>query len=229
MQYLYLLLNVFSILGPLALSFDKRVAFYKNWKALFPSIFIMMLVFIPWDVAFEVNGIWGFNDQYLCGIRILHLPIEEWLFFITVPYACVFIYECVIFYTSDFLKFIAKPFFVFLAVFLLAVGVFYWERSYTFYNFIGTGLLLLFTIFIIKPNYLGRFLLSFLIALIPFILINGVLTGTGIDDQVVWYSSGEIIGLRIFTIPIEDTVYCLFMLLLTILSFEKLKLYFLKK
>jgi lycopene cyclase domain-containing protein len=226
MQYLYLWLNIFSILGPLALSFDTRVAFYKNWKALFLAIGAMMLVFIPWDVAFEVNGIWGFNDDYLCGIRIFHLPIEEWLFFITVPYACVFIYECVKYYLPDILKSIAKPFFIFLAAFLLVIALINFDRNYTFFNFAGASILLFVTLFWIKPVYLGRFLLSFIIALVPFLLVNGVLTGTGIEDQIVWYNSADILGFRIITIPIEDTVYCLFMLLLTVVVYERLKIYF---
>jgi lycopene cyclase domain-containing protein len=93
MQYLYLWLDLFTLLGPLALSFDKKVAFYKNWKALFIGTIAMMLVFIPWDIIFTIEEIWAFNDAYLCGIRIFHLPLEEWLFFIVVPYACIFIYE----------------------------------------------------------------------------------------------------------------------------------------
>ena len=189
MQYLYLWLNLFSILGPLALSFDRRVAFYKNWKPLFIAIAAMMLVFIPWDVAFEVNGIWGFNDDYLCGIRIFHLPIEEWLFFITVPYACVFIYECVNYYLKDYLVKVTKPILWGLSVVLIIVAFVFYDRAYTFYNFLGTGLLLIIVLTVINPKYISKFFLSYLIALVPFLLINGVLTGSAIESPIVWYNS----------------------------------------
>ncbi len=228
MQYLYLWLNIFSLLGPLVLSFDSRVVFYKNWKALFVAIGAMMLVFIPWDVAFEVNGIWGFNDDYLCGIRIFHLPIEEWLFFFTVPYACVFIYECVNYYLKDYLASIIKPVLWVLSVVLIVVAFIFMDRTYTFYNFLGGGVFLIFVLTVVKPKYLSNFFLSYLIALIPFLLINGVLTGSGIEKPIVWYNSNEILNVRIFTIPIEDTVYCLTMLLLTVVCYEKFKLWFSK-
>ena len=45
-----------------------------------------MGVFIPWDIIFTINEIWGFNPDYLKGAKILSLPYEEWLFFICIPY-----------------------------------------------------------------------------------------------------------------------------------------------
>jgi lycopene cyclase domain-containing protein len=52
--------------------------------------------------------------------------------------------------------------------------------------------------------------------LIPFILVNGVLTGSGIADQVVWYNNLENCGVRFFTIPIEDATYAFTMILSTL-------------
>ena len=64
MNNLYLLLDIGSLSLPLLFSFHPKLQFYKKWKALFLSIFIMMLIFIPWDVIFTKNGIWGFNEAY---------------------------------------------------------------------------------------------------------------------------------------------------------------------
>ncbi len=222
MQYLYLWIDLFTLLGPLALSFDKKVAFYKKWKPLFISIAVMMCVFIPWDIAFTVNGIWGFNPDYLSGIELLHLPIEEWLFFVVVPYACVFIYECGKAYFKDYFQSVAKPVFFSLAIVLLLFGVLFYDRWYTTINFIGAGSILLAALFS-KQKKLGYALMGFLIALIPFLLVNGILTGSFLDEPIVWYNDSENLGIRIFTIPIEDTFYLLFFYFLVLIPYEQLR------
>jgi lycopene cyclase domain-containing protein len=51
------------MLGPLALSFDKKVAFYKSWKFLFPAVILPALFYIVWDMYFTANGVWQFNPR----------------------------------------------------------------------------------------------------------------------------------------------------------------------
>ena len=65
--------------------------------------------------------------------------------------------------------------------------------------------------------------MSFIFMLLPFFLINGILTGTSINNEVVWYNMNETFGFRIGTIPFEDLFYCLFMILLTVTFYERLK------
>ena len=50
--------------------------------------------------------------------------------------------------------------------------------------------------------------------LIPFLIVNGLLTGSFLDNPIVWYSELEIVGYRIFTIPVEDAFYCMAMMLI---------------
>jgi lycopene cyclase domain-containing protein len=50
-----------------------------------------------------------------------------------------------------------------------------------------------------------------------------MLTGAVTPKPVVWYNPEEIIGLRIVSIPIEDTIYALTCLLLPISILEYLK------
>ena len=214
----YLMLNVLSIAFPLLLSFDKKVAFYKSWAGLFKGILITGLFFVVWDVAFTYFGVWSFNPTYLLGIWVGNLPLEEVLFFVCVPYASVFIYRC---YEAYFTW---KPGVHFslrltqvLGLGLLLLAIFSYGKAYTFYNALFGGLFLVYHGFIKKTQWMGTFWMAYLIHLIPFLLVNGVLTAL----PVVVYNDAENLGMRLGTIPIEDTVYALTLLLGPITVMEK--------
>ena len=64
--------------------------FIKWWKTVFLSIIIVAIPFIIWDVIFTQKGVWGFNALYHLEINLFVIPIEEVLFFICIPYACIF-------------------------------------------------------------------------------------------------------------------------------------------
>jgi lycopene cyclase domain-containing protein len=160
----------------------------------------------------------------LLGITFWGLPLEEILFFLTVPYASVFIYECVVCYFPDLnkkLEKISQYTTWFLMGFLLIMAFINIDRIYTF-----TALMFLFLTFIIvflrfEKNNLGHFYVAYLIHLVPFLIVNGILTAI----PIVLYNDTENLGIRIYTIPIEDTAYSMLLLLLNILIFETLRNY----
>lgn len=223
MNQVYLYLDLLTLSAPLLLSFDKKVAFYKSWKYLFPAIIVMGAFFILKDVVFAANAIWGFNDQYLVGFRIWGLPIEEWAFFVVVPYAIVFIYACLVAYLPfDPLKKIHRPLLFVLSGILLVVAAIYYDRLYTSIIFALTALLLLYNLWRRQP-WLSMFTLAYFVSMIPFFLVNGILTGSFLAEPIVWYDNSQNLGIRLFTIPIEDSIYSLMMFLMTIQIMEWLK------
>jgi lycopene cyclase domain-containing protein len=72
----------------------------------------------------------------------------------------------------------------------------------------------------LKPRYMGRFYVAFGFTLIPFFIVNGILTGSFIPGEVVWYNDEENLGFRLGTIPLEDVFYGMLLLLLNIVIFE---------
>lgn len=215
--YTYLALNLGTVFFPLLLSFDKKVAFYKSWPALFPSILWVGAVFLIWDEWFTVQGVWGFNPDYLVGVYGFSLPMEEWLFFLTVPYACLFIYACLHAYIPrDILAGVARPILKGLVGGLIFLAIANSDQLYTVVTFLSLAGWLALELFVWRSNWLGRFLLAYLISLVPFLLVNGVLTAL----PVVWYNDAENFGLRLTTIPIEDTMYMMLLLLMNTHTYE---------
>lgn len=223
-SYLYFYLHVFTVVPVFLLSFDKKVAFYKSWKYLFPAIFIVGVFFIVWDVIFTAKGVWGFNDNYTLGIKIFHLPIEEWLFFLTVPFACVFIDECLIaYFPTDKLKPISKAMTGFLILTFLLLAVLNWEKLYTFSASFLSATLLIYHVVFVRKSYLNRFYSAYFVSLLPFLLLNGVLTGGYTKAPVVMYNPEEFFGLRCFSIPVDDFIYCFAFLLSVITLYKSFK------
>ncbi len=224
-MYTYLFINLISVVIPFVAGFDKRLNFQREWKFLFPSLFITLAFFILWDVTFTYIGVWGFNERYLTGIKILNLPVEEWLFFIAIPYACVFTYQTLQFiFRKDYFGNAAKIISWVLIVILLLLAAIYYKRIYTSVTFSLTAIFLLIHAFIIKSNYLGKFYFAFLFIFLPFLIVNGVLTGSIIDEPVVWYNNEENLGIRIFTIPVEDSVYGFLLILMNVTFYEWFKM-----
>lgn len=218
MKYLYLLLNFGSFLIPFLFSFHPRLKFYQYWKSLFLAIIITMLVFIPWDAIFTLNGIWGFNDNYFIEHKILSLPIEEWLFFICIPYACVFTHYALIqlFPQKELTQKTTLNITYILIIIFVLIALLNYDKWYTLVNFLYASILII-ILKIYNIDVLKKYYLTFLVMLIPFLLINGILTGSLIEHEVVWYNNDENLNFRILTIPVEDSIYA-FSLILTNLA-----------
>ena len=218
MQHLYLYINLGSILVPLIFSFHTKLQFYKTWKKLFPAMMVSLALFISWDVLFTTHHVWGFNPKYLSGYYVLNLPIEEWLFFICIPYACFFTHHALVTFFPNSLLSLKTVHWISGALILISIitVILHPEKWYTLFNFGYASLLLSFVIWY-KPQILQQFYWTFLVILIPFLGVNGLLTGNWISEEVVWYNKAHHLGVRIGTIPVEDSMYALTMLLTTLL------------
>jgi lycopene cyclase domain-containing protein len=198
--------------------------YIKRWKAVFSAIIITAIFFIVWDIIFTKIGVWSFNPRYHLGIEFFDLPIEEWLFFICIPYASLFIHFAFHYFfpkvalTDKTVKII---YWILIAVLLPTIFIHY-DKLYTAINYGVLMLVLTYTVFKV-PHILNTFFITFLIILIPFALVNGILTGSFIDEPVVMYNNAENLGIRLGTIPIEDIGYAFSMLLMSLVLIKKIE------
>lgn len=221
MKYAYLLIDLAVISLPLLASFGRILTFYKTWPAFIKSLIITAGFFIVWDVIFTDIGVWGFNENYLTGPGLWGLPIEELLFFLCVPYACTFTYA--VFkkiLVKDPLGGYAGTLTIAIMVACIAIAAFNTDRLYTFYTCAFTAVFLAWLIYSRKASSLGWFYLTYAVIILPFMITNGLLTGLEfwkypiildepalVSDQIVWYNNDHNLGIRLFSIPIDDFIY----------------------
>jgi len=223
-RYLYLALNLGSILFPFIFSFYPKANFSKEWKYLFPPLLITAFVFIAWDEWFTQLNVWGFNPRYLSGIYLGSLPLEEVMFFVLIPYACLFIYFSANHLSKkDYFAPFQRQITLLLIGFLTIIGLLNLDLWYTSVTFVSLAIFLSVHMWIWKSKYLGKFYFAYLFVLIPFFIVNGILTGSFIEQEIVWYNNSENLGIRIGTIPVDDFFYNMLMLLMVTSMYEGLK------
>lgn len=223
-QYTYTLILFFTIIICFIASFDKRLLFNQHFGAFIKAAILVAIPFIAWDVWFTSKGVWWFNTDYTLGIVIAGLPIEEWLFFICIPFSCVFTYYCFDkFFKLDWLSGFNNMI-VFATVIVCAlVALLHHDKIYTLVTALATMLTVIYLHFIARADWISKASLVYTVLMLGFFPVNGVLTGTGLESPIVNYNPNDFLGIRMLTIPIEDAVYGYTQFLLVIYFFKKFK------
>ena len=218
----YFQVLAFSIIIPLIFSFHHKIQFYKKWPMFIKANILVTIPFLIWDELFTRYGVWGFTNEHLIGAYLFNLPIEEILFFIIIPYCCVFTYEV-------FLKLslnnnqMTQVLTLVLGIIILLIGILLYTKIYTAVTFISLGILLI-ILFSQNKKFINTFYLTYIVITASFfIIVNGILTGGTLENPPVWYNDREILNIRIWTIPIEDFFYSMLLILSNIWLFEIFK------
>jgi lycopene cyclase domain-containing protein len=204
MSLTYLVLNLCIIAVPIWYTPDKRTAYYRRLPALGFSIAVVSSCYLLWDILVSARGEWSFNSKYLSGVQILNLPIEEVLFFITVPYSCLFIYEVVRYATKSTKLRLPASVVIAMSLALFAASLAFYPQGYTAKALASCGFFLMVALLLDRPLLESKqYWMWLAICYVPFFIINTVLTAL----PVVEYNSKAIWGLRFGTIPLEDFFY----------------------
>jgi lycopene cyclase domain-containing protein len=219
-SWTYFILLGLSLLYPLAQSFEKRIYIYLKFKYMLPGILVTGAIYLMWDAWFTSAGIWGFNHNFTRDLYLFGLPVEEWLFFLVVPYSCIFLYEVLRYFVKRFYC----PNFSRVIIYLLLLTLlgsipFVLDRTYTLVTFSFTALMLVLQLLQkTHTTWFSGFLIAYILSLVPFLVVNGILTSL----PVVWYNNAENLGLRVYTVPLDDFVYLMGLLLPTVNIYQVL-------
>ena len=86
----------FTVIGSFWLELVLKVRVLRRFKRVILSIFPIALPFIAWDAYAIHHGHWHFDSKQILGIHgPLHIPLEEFLFFLIIPIAAIMTIEAV--------------------------------------------------------------------------------------------------------------------------------------
>jgi lycopene cyclase domain-containing protein len=207
-HWYYALTLLFSVIFPIFWSFEPKLRFVKFWIFTVLPIFLVSIPFIAWDIYFTKIKVWGFNPSYHLGILFFGLPLEEILFFILVPFCCLFIFHSVVFLNWRILNiFLIKCLNYTILIISILGFVLYFNKNYTAFVTAGVAMIIIFNLIYQSFTFLSYFYTAFGLVLIPFLIVNGILTGVITPEPIVWYNNQENIHVQFFTIPLEDFGY----------------------
>lgn len=223
-KYIYAIIAFGAFAGPFALSFDSRVHFIQYIPAVALATLSIGSLFIIWDILVTRAGHWQFNDKTVGSFRFCHLPLGEWLFFLLIPYASLFIYEVIAAY---FGLGRAQPSMTWLQYLLFAgfalTAYIMRKKAYTALALLSSGLYCLISA-LLTPGIIAApgYLLSIGLIFTAFVVVNGLYTSI----PTIFYNQQAVTGIRIGSIPIEDFFYNLGYIGLTLTVYIRFKLLF---
>ena len=221
-KFTYAIILFLTVIICFVASFDKRLQFNNYFVAFLKSAVLVSVPFICWDIWFTFMGVWWFNTDYTLGIVIAGLPLEEWLFFICIPFSCVFTFFCFEkLFKLDWLKGFNNLIVFVTVVVCSIVGLLYYDKVYTLVTAVATIITIIYLHFIARVDWIGKASFVYLVLMLGFFPVNGVLTGFGLESPIVNYNQDNFLGIRMFTIPIEDAVYGYTQFLLILFFFKK--------
>jgi len=173
MSFTYILVLFFTVIICFIASFDKRLQFNKHFGAFLKASVLVAIPFIAWDVWFTAKGVWWFNINYTMGLNIAGLPLEEWLFFIFIPFSCIFTYYSIDkFFKMEWLSGF-NNLIVFVTVIVCSVtALLYYDKIYTLITSLSAILTVVYLHFIAKADWISKASLVFTILMLGFLPVN---------------------------------------------------------
>lgn len=178
-----------------------KPAKFPNPKAAVIAIFSVILPYLVWD-HLVTGWWWDFNSNYISGIKTFNLPIEEILFFITVPWSCLVIWVNLPLLFSSDLRIKIEPILILFGFMIALVAI---SQGWWYSAVVGLAITLFGLLCAFQQFWLSRVrsLIYLLVVVVLTILFNGYLTGR----PVVTYNHQVMSTIKLGSVPIEDIGY----------------------
>jgi len=205
---------------PLILYLHKKIFKDGNFQAALGASLISAIIFSTLVVVLQLLGVLIYNTDKTIGVLFKDIPLEQYLLNFSFSFAAVSLYQYlnVRFPKNDLQQYS-------LAVSNLLLGLciaflfFGYSKWYTLLTF-STLLLVLFLIeYVGKLRFMYRAYRAFVVMLVPFYLVYGILFWNGI----LKVSQNGLFGLYIAKIPLENHFITLSMVLVSVYMFEFFK------
>jgi lycopene cyclase domain-containing protein len=198
----YLLFNLTIIFLPILSKLIYEKTIFPQIKPFVLSVSTVALIFIIWDIKVAEKW-WFFNARYILGIKIFKLPIEEILFFFTVPFSCLVIFLNLNYFIASKINFN----FYYLLIIIFLLFSFYFikkKKAYPFFVFLFLSINIFFDYFL-KVYLLNQ--ISFFIYLIFTTFLTFIFNYYLTSKKIITYDKSYKTNFLITTIPFEDFVY----------------------
>lgn len=201
MRSAYLLLDLGAILPLFIASLYKWRGVGVDYQKYAKALAFVSVPFLIWDIFATHWQHWGFNPEYTTGLKIANLPIEEVLFFVAIPFVCVYAWEWVGKQKEKKVQYKWQHF-ALSAFVLLGVLVFFYGGGYS--NIIAPLFFAIVIFLFVKKYFESTYFWTYQLVMFGlFLAFNMILTAM----PIVTYGEDSIIGFRIGSIPIEDFLY----------------------
>ncbi len=217
----YLIFNM-AVLAVPAVVLACATQTHRHVPRMLGAVVLAAIPFVAWDVAVAGQH-WTFNSRYVLGPRLLGLPLEEWLFFLTVPLACLTLW--LLFSVRNSPSAVAAhprdrwlPGVMVGAALVSAYAA--WQAGAPYAAYVCCAFAAWWTADAVLGANLARrpLLWRFLGACALLTLVfNGYLTAR----PIVLYNDAVLLGMRIGTIPVEDFGFGAALIGLTVTLYER--------
>lgn len=218
MKYLFLLIDLFNIPVAVIFSFLDKYSGGSGGKKFLSPVIISGTLFTLIGSYFTFLGVWQVSSNYTTGWHIGNLPVEEALYFFCIPFPLLFCFD----YLTGRAKGPVKRWRgVDLAfIFCLAnAAVFFSHKIFGFFVFALLASLLIIAKVIARVKWLSKFYMTCLYSFFPLLVIDNLLIGSLSGKPIIIFNNLAIIGIRIYSVPVEMIFYNMVLILVNLLLY----------